>query len=137
MSNNPDTLTPDSAALPPRAAVPPKREPAFLERAKRILAGDIRPEDYRPVPDCVVREADEYLAELRREQGITATPEAREQMIRDRTFQYHHRYNTVLVKQTDRGVLILAVGDEQIGAVMQKFNPDYRDGFALAFAATD
>ena len=48
---------PESAAVPPAS----DREPAFLVRARRILGGDIRPEDYLPVTPEVQRRVDLFM----------------------------------------------------------------------------
>lgn len=116
---------------PPADALEPRAEscPEFLDRARRILAGDIRPEDYLPVPESVRREVDEYLASVEREIGGPVTAAGRQQVLNDATYHFHHAADTTLTKNTDRGVLVLAVGSEQIYQVCRHFNPDYRSGF--------
>src|SRR5690348_4599871 len=56
MSHEHETLTDGSPATTEPA--PGEGEPAFLARARRILGGDVRPEDYLPVtPEVQARVA--------------------------------------------------------------------------------
>ncbi|MCI0703205.1 MAG: hypothetical protein L0241_19170 [Planctomycetia bacterium] len=125
----------EAGTSPTTAEVPaePSRTEEMLERAKRILAGDIRPEDYLPVTPELMHDLDEYCKHLETESGIVATAEARQRMLNDWTLQFHHGGTNVLARYTDRGVLVLAAGNDQIGKVRQHLNPDYRHGFALMF----
>jgi len=63
-------------AAPHPTDTPAPAEPAFLARARRTLAGDVRPEDYLPVPDSVREAIDEEFRRFAREDGTEATPES-------------------------------------------------------------
>lgn len=119
LSDRPDApLAPDT---------PAPTEPAFLARARRILAGDVRPDDYLPVPDVVRAEVGRYLAAL----PFEASEAGARELLHQWTFQFHHGKDVVLARTTERGALVLAVGYEQIGAVRARFETDHRTGFVL------
>ena len=122
----------------PEAKPKPQREPSpdFLERAKRILSGEVRPEDYLPEPDEVQKAVTEHLRPIETELGAEVTLEAVRHLLNEWTLLHHHDGENVLAKYTDRGVLVLAAGGQQIYQVKQHFNPDSRSGFALMSPST-
>lgn len=119
MSHEHETLSADAAAAAPGEEARPEVLPDFLARAARILAGDVRPDDYLPVPDSVRREVDEYLASVEREIGGPVTPSGRQQVLNDATYYFHYAAETTISKKTDHGVLVLADRDEQFWPVRQ------------------
>src|SRR4051812_30036570 len=71
---------------------------AALARARRILGGDVRPDDDLPVPDEVTRAVTEELIRLREGEGIEVSPEAHQRMLNDRTLMHHHGGDVVLAR---------------------------------------
>ena len=127
-----DAPTVSGARIEPR----PEARPDFLDRARRILAGDIRPEDYLPVPDEVRQAVADHLRPIEAELGGEVTLEAKRHLLNEWTLLHHHDGENVLAKYTDRGVLVLAAGSQQMYQVRQHFNPDARSGFALMSPST-
>lgn len=116
-------------AAPNPTDTPAPAEPAFLARARRILAGDVRPDDYLPVPDTVRAEVKKYLATL----PFEVTPAAERTLLNQWVLQHHHANNVIFARVTDRGVLVLAVGDPDISVVYQRLAPDHTSGFGYMF----
>lgn len=81
-----------------------------LARAKRILAGDIRPGDYLPVPDDVIAFVDAAEAQG----GVKMLPEYRRLMIDDLVLQTYHTGDEVLIRKTPQGVIVLAAGPDDV-----------------------
>lgn len=124
--NAPDATATVAPEAPVGAGEP---VPDFVARAARILRGDIRPEDYLPEPTELIDALGERVRHLS-ENGFEATPTAKRFLLNDWALQHHHGGQMVLAKRTERGVIVLAVGPVQVGAVQQKLNIDYRSGFA-------
>jgi len=103
--------------------------PEVLARAERILKGDIHPDDYLPIPDELVAEVGAHYQRVAEESGVIATEEARRRTLMDWTLTYHFGGQLVLLRRTDQGVIVLAVGPEEIGAVETAFKVDARSGF--------
>lgn len=136
-------LDPPAVTDPPAGAVPdagadprPEARPDFLDRAKRILSGDIRPDDYLPVPETVRQAVADHLRPIEAEHGFTTSPEAVRHLLNEWTLLHHHDGENVLARYTDRGVLVLAAGSQQMYQVRLHFNPDSRSGFALMSPST-
>ena len=123
----PATGVPTQAANP--TATPPG--PEVLARAERILKGDIRPDDYLSIPDELVAEVRAHYQRVAEESGIIATEEARHWTLMNWTLSYHFGGQLILRRRTDQGVIVLAVGPEEVGAVQEAFRPHARPGFVL------
>jgi hypothetical protein len=134
-----------SSGGPPTAAngTPAAAEPAFLARARRVLAGDIRPEDYLPVTPEVRDRVERDLAYIREhvrraaEAGrIPAAFEPAESTaVRQRNdwlLSFHHGGQNVACIENDTGVIVLAVGLEQGRAIIDAFPYEQRKDVALA-----
>ena len=131
-----DLDPPPAGAAVTAAPAAPRAEPDDLARARRILGGDIRPDDYLPEPEEVRRDAAEHIRQIEEEHGFETAPEAVRHLLNEWTLLHHHDGDTVLAKYTDRGVLVLAAGSQRIYQINQQFDPDYRSGFALMFPST-
>jgi hypothetical protein len=116
----PDTATVASAIL---------QEPAFLTRARRVLSGDIRPDDYLCPPDELVREVEAHYQRVAEESGVVASDEARRRTLADWTLSHYYGGQLVLRRLTDQRVIVLAVGPNEVGAVEEVFGVDARSGF--------
>ena len=103
-------------------------EPDFIVRARRILSGDIRPDDYLPVPPEVQAEFDrsfnpetaEYFAPFRRH------------TLNNWTLSFYYGdIGPVLSRESELGVIVIAVGLEQMRAVLDLFpRREQRAGFS-------
>ena len=132
---NPSDVGSEPVAVVEPPAEPGGPEPAFVARARRILAGDVRPDDYLPVPDEVRAAAADFIRQVETEHGFEVTDEAKQRTLNDWTLFHHHDGVNVLARYTPHGVLVLAAGDQQIRQVNQRFDP-YRRGFAPMFQSS-
>ena len=89
-------------------------------RAARVFSGDIRPDDYLSVAEDVI----EFVADSEVRTGTALLPENRQKMILDLAFQAHHAGNIVLTHHTPDGVIVLAVGADEIDRVLESLLPD-------------
>jgi hypothetical protein len=140
MNDTRETATPNPAVNghPPV----PEGEPSFLARARRILSGDIRPEDYLPVTPEVQSRVDRDMAfaagHIRKqfEAGrIPAVfePDASEQ-IRQRNgwlLSLNHGGQNVACLEDDQGVIVLAIGLEECGTLLNAFPYEQRKNVGL------
>ena len=131
MSDTRETVTPEpnAAGGPPV----PESEPAFLARARRILAGNIRPDDYLPVTPEVAEEVDACLRRLREEEGVPSCEEGIRLLRNDAALQFHCGGQEVLCRRTALGVIVLAVGTKQVHALQQSLDPDNRSGYVMEY----
>jgi hypothetical protein len=124
-----DLEAPPGAPTPTDTPAP--AEPAYLARARRILAGDVRAEDYLPVPDTVRADIDDLFHRFALEHGTEATPESYQFALNRAVLNHHHGSDVTLARLTDRGVLVLAVTDELIWPVRERLLADDWRGFVL------
>ena len=87
----------------------------FVTRARRLLAGDVRDADYLPVPDEVAVAVADEIQRVEQAEGFIVAPIGKQRLLNDWTLLHHHLRDVVLARITDRGVLVLAVGDDEIG----------------------
>jgi hypothetical protein len=114
MANNPTTVTPE----PDTAA----GEPAFLGRARRILAGDVRPEDYLPVTPEVRRRVDLFMDWARaRGNGQALAPEVEPRQLKEELLSFHHGGENVAYIEDEKGIVVLGVGLDQSSALIEAF----------------
>jgi hypothetical protein len=96
--------------------------PDFLDRARRILGGDIRPEDYLPVTEevrrSVVRSMDYYRE---RGKGQELAPEVEPRQLLEELLSFHHGGQNIVFTQAPDGIVVLAVGLDQMKAVLSTF----------------
>lgn len=138
MSHEPNTPEPptETATAAPEAPVGAGEPvPDFVARAARILSGDVRPEDYLPVPDEVRAAVADSARQLEAENGFPVSDAEKRRWLSNWTLWHHHPDDVVLVRHTDRGVLVLAVGDAQMYQLRLRlgFTGDHRYGFVLSF----
>jgi hypothetical protein len=99
-------------------------EPAYMARARRILTGDIRPDDYLPVTPEVRAGVDRAMAYYReRGKGQEPAPSVEPRQLLDELLSFHHGGEAIVFTRSDAGVIVLAVGDEQIKTVLDEFRP--------------
>jgi hypothetical protein len=140
VSDESDTRTPesDAATSPPS----PQTEPAFLARARRILGGDIRPDDYLPVtPEvqaCVDRDLAFIRDHIRRQYEAGRIPAVYEldpstpiQQRNEWLLSFHHGRQNIACIVNDTGVIVLAVGLDQTGALLDAFPYEMRKDVGL------
>jgi hypothetical protein len=125
-------------------------EAAFLARARRILTGNIRPDDYLPVtPEVESRVARDFAfaAEHLRNKalavgrepaafdpnarfdGVGLTLAARQR--NDYLLSVHFAEQNVACIENEQGVIVLAVGLEQTGALLDAFPYEQRKDVGL------
>jgi hypothetical protein len=123
-----DTLTPNPTT-PTGTNVTheaPDGEPAFLARARRILAGDVRPDDYLPVTPEVRHRVDLFMDWARARAGDQPPPipEVEERQLRSELLSFHHGGVNLAYIEDDRGVIVLGVGLEQSAEVLRTFSKE-------------
>jgi hypothetical protein len=93
-------------------------EPAFLVRARRILSGDIRSEDYLILPaeaDAAVRHELEVAQDMH--PAVPMAESVRRKVTQDRTLQFHFGRHVVTVLRSEMGVIVVANGIDEIGVL--------------------
>jgi hypothetical protein len=127
------TSWPDTATVAPAIL----QEPTFLARARRILSGEIRADDYLLTPDELVREVEAHYQRVAEESGVVASDAARRRTLADWTLSHYYGGQLVFRRQTDQGVIILAVGPNEVGVVEEAFGVDARSGFGREIPYTE
>ena len=118
----------DASAVTEPLSAPGEPEPAFLARARRILGGDIRPDDYLTVTPEVRAAADFELAYVRSHMKIEPLPEVIANQLRNRMMSFHHGGENILYVEDDKGVAVVAVGEEQIGLLFRTLPAELLNG---------
>jgi hypothetical protein len=130
MTSDTDTLPSEPTTTPHESLTSPRNgsEPAFLARARRILGGDIQPEDYLAVTPEVRRRVDLFLqAAHARGNGQAIAPEVEPRQLQEEVLSFHHGGQNIVYFADDRGVIVLAVGLEQSSLLIETF-PDRING---------
>jgi len=108
---------------------------AFLARARRLIAGDVRSTDYlvptREVLDAVAAE----IKRIEEAERFVGTPKARQDLLNDWTLAYLHSRQVVFARVTLQGVLVLASGMTELGLLAA--NNIEAVGFALMVPNAD
>jgi hypothetical protein len=120
---------PDPATQPAATAngVPPI-EP-WLDRAERILFGDIRPDDYLPVTPEVRRLTDREMAYAReRLRGADPAPCFEERQLRQNLLLVHCRQQHVAYIEDESGMIVVVTGLDEIGQMLRTVPGDLWDG---------
>lgn len=112
---------PAPAAEEPPVAPRPEARPDFLERATRILGGDVRPEDYLSVPPEVVTVVEGEVARLRTQEGIEVSDDFRTRLVNEWVLQYCYGGKPVACQRSEFGVVIFAVGAADIQRFLGHF----------------
>ncbi|HEV3384617.1 MAG TPA: hypothetical protein VG097_07370 [Gemmata sp.] len=139
MIDDADTLAPEPTSTPqePLTSTRNGSEPTFIARARRILGGDVRPDDYLPVPEVVHSAVADEETRLREVKGFTISDEFRTRIRNDWTLQFIHGGQPVACRRTDAGVIVFAVGTEEIRTLLERFpRPDQRSVFFITTPPT-
>ena len=108
-----------------RIAPPPIPKSAALVRAERILSEGHRPNDPLPIPH-ELRDAAEC------ELGTKPVPPAEFwKSLLDATLRHHHAGQQVVTKRWPKGVIVLAVGCDEVAEFLAHFPPDRRVGATI------
>jgi hypothetical protein len=110
--------------LIPGVTAPPLEIPAMLDRARRILTVGPRPEEYLPVTDEVrdtLTRAETYLLTTR---GVEFEDARRRDMLRKELLSFHYGERFIAYRPTNEGVVVLAVGEDQVTALVQGIPDD-------------
>ena len=111
------TAPPESPASA-NGHAPPAESP--LDRARRVLRGEVRPGDYLSVPDDVIA----FVEGTEKRAGIRLLPEYRQLHIDNLTLQEHHAGDIVLCRHTDEGVVVLAAGPDPVDDISKALTLD-------------
>lgn len=106
----------------------PSREP-YLDYVARILGGDRREEDYLPIPDEVRRGVERDMEFARaRAPGMEFVPEVEARQFRQRLLAFHHDFENIAYVEDGRGIVVVAVGLEEVGQLTDHFPNQYEAG---------
>jgi hypothetical protein len=106
-----------------------RRAPLALERAFRVLKGDIRCEDFLEVPEDILS----FVEGGEMRTGVRMQPASRRQMIVDLALQHHHAGDIVLCYRTDDGVIVLAAGPEAVASVSKSLPIDMQGRVSIEY----
>jgi hypothetical protein len=129
-----NTLTPEPATRETREtnSIVAEHEPAFLVRARRIFGGDICPEDYLTIPEEIQSAIAIAFNDLFERDGFKVAEQYITQTRSDWMLQYAHECQPIACRYTESGVIVFAVGLEEIRTFLECFTrPDERAGFFL------
>lgn len=115
-----ELTTPPATPHEANGHAPPAESP--LDRARRVLRGDVRPANYLSVPADVIAFVDGTAARV----GVALRPDARQWQIDQLTLQEHHGGNIVLCHHTGEGVVVLAAGFNPVFDLGDALSPDER-----------
>ncbi len=133
MPDDANTLTPESGTPTTHAA----GEPAFLTRARRILSGNIRPDDYLPVTPEVRQRVDLFMdwARARANGQPPPLPEVEVRQLRTELLSFHHGGVNIAYIEDEKGIVVLGVGLEQSGLIARTLAKGVEP--PIAFGAPD
>lgn len=99
----------------------------LIARARRILEYGPKDDDYLPIPDQAREAVDRHVA-WHLADGFVVSPTVRLRMIIDQAL--HDRYGGDIVStlRTDRGVVVLAVGIDEVSFITDAIPPAERSG---------
>jgi len=127
----PTILQPFPAPAEPEYYAPP----AVVARWERILGGHIEPGDYLTLPpDALARVEWEfaYVESLR--PGARVEGDERRDILRSRALSYHYGGKLVATLYRPEGVIVLADGVSEIGALYRAVKGERRVGIATQTA---
>ena len=87
-----------------------------------------RPGNLLSVPPEVVEHVEKEAARAQTEYGFTLTPEARQRMLNQGTLDWYYRDQWVSYRETPQGVVVLAVGLEEMGELARRLTAEERAG---------
>lgn len=126
------TLGSDPSAAPVEdtstALTRPESRSDFLDRARRILGGDVRPDDYLPVTPEARAVADFELNYYRTQMKLDVGPEEAARQLRGWVLSFHHGGENIDFIEDDTGIIVLAVGLDQIGALVRGLPDELLNG---------
>src|SRR5262249_23689331 len=101
---------------------------------RRILAGDIRPDDYLPVTPEVRRRVELFMdwARARANGQPPPLPEVEERQLREELLSFHHGGVNIAYIEDEKGILVLGVGLEQSGQIVRTLAGQTRRRIAVA-----
>jgi len=110
--------------LIPGVTAPPPEIPALLDRARRIFTVGPQPEEYLPIPDevrDVLTRAEAYLLDTR---GVEFEDARRRDMLHKEVLSFYYGEQFIAYRPTAEGVVVLAVGEDQVTALVQELPDD-------------
>ena len=87
-----------------------------------------RPGNLLSVPPEVAEHVEKEAARAQAEHGFTLTPEAKQLMLNDGTLDWYYRDQWVSYRETPQGVVVLAVGLEEMGELARRLTAEERAG---------
>ncbi len=104
-----------------------------VARTQRILTQEERSEDYLMIPDEVRGAVDAEVARLWLEDGIETDTATQQELLADATLRHHFAGREVACARTPQGVIVFAVGSDEVNAVLAAIPPAQRRNVALEY----
>jgi hypothetical protein len=123
MPTTPNTLTPRAPSAPE----------TVVERAKRILSGGVRDDDYLKASADLRARVDEETSHISTANKIELPPETRQWMLDNYTLQHYHSGREVACWRTGTGVIVLAAGAEEVNEVLNAITPEQRNNIVIEY----
>ena len=123
MSHEHETPTGSASTSDP----PAEPCPEFLARARRVLSGDRRPDDYLAVTPEARARADFDIAYVRSHLKIEPLPEVVANQLREWVMSFHHGGQNIAYVEDEKGVIVVAAGLDQITVLFQNLRDEWID----------
>ncbi|MBX9583123.1 MAG: hypothetical protein K2X87_22680 [Gemmataceae bacterium] len=122
------TATTDDRRSEP--ADPPPADPlaAVVARARRILEHGPKDDDYLPIPDQSRQDMDWHIAEIKARDGFVVNDADRLWLDANQALYDLYGGKYIATLRTDRGVVVLAVGGDEVSAIYAALPPAARPG---------
>lgn len=114
------TVTTDDRRAEPTDPTDPPAGPFadLIARARRILECGPKDDDYLAIPDQSREDVDRHIAG-HRANGIEVEPATRLRMLIDQALFDLYKGSDILAHRTDRGVVVVAAGSDEVSAVIR------------------
>jgi hypothetical protein len=112
---------------------PPGPFADLIARARRILEHGPKDDDYLPIPDQSRQDMDWHIAEIKARDGFVVNDTDRLWMYVNQALHDLYGGRDVITLRTDRGVVVLAAGPDEVNALLDAVPPDGRNGTVLEY----
>jgi hypothetical protein len=120
---------PHNGTSPSAVEPTPRPVDALVTRWDRILGGRIEPTDYLTLPPDAMAWVEHELAFAEaRLKGIPLDPDYRRDILQDRALDYHYGGKMVATLHRPDGVIVLAVGIDEIALLYRTVTGERRAG---------
>ena len=130
-------VTSTAASYPLPSAMPrSEQSPAgemLVARAKRILSNGAETSDYLATPPEVTTQVDREISDIIKSSGVEIPPETRQWMIDNYALQLAYSGREIACWRTGKGVVVFAVGADEVRTFLQQIPGDQRPDVAIEY----